>query len=200
MTKSDIENKLKPFTDSITDGTLSTMSAIRLHLALLLDIRKIGVPVPIILEISGCPYSPSTFSDKLSKLRKETQNNTSNDSSILNQNYAIKTSTQQSIESVQEFASNTNKDEQQSNIEPPSISEIEIKAWKKAFAFSRPSHPNVFPLIIPTLTKAGWTPENYHILKKQFDINTFSQLNMVLSNIMSCKFRKIIFRDGKAVF
>lgn len=106
MTKSDLENKLKPFTDSITDGTLSTMSAIRLHLSLLLDIRKIGVPIPVILEITGCPYSPSTFSDKLSKLRKKMQDNTTKGS---NQNHFINTPTQQSKEPAQEIISKTTK-------------------------------------------------------------------------------------------
>ncbi len=62
MTRTDIEIKLKPFTESITDGSISTLSAIRNHLSLLVEVRKLGVSIPLILEISGCSYSPSTFS------------------------------------------------------------------------------------------------------------------------------------------
>ncbi|MCD9492609.1 hypothetical protein GLP30_17200 [Photobacterium phosphoreum] len=77
MTRSDIEIKLKPFTESITDSSISTLSAIRLHLPLLIDMRNIGVSVPLIIEISGCSYSVSTFYSKFSQLRKNSNINIS---------------------------------------------------------------------------------------------------------------------------
>jgi hypothetical protein len=54
--------------------------------------------------------------------------------------------------------------------------------------------------VILTLEEAGWSPENYEILRRQFDISNFNRLVDVVSRIKSSKFRKNIYKDGKPCF
>ncbi|ARR51942.1 hypothetical protein [Photobacterium damselae] len=175
MTRSDIEAKLKPFTESISDGSLSTLSAIKLNLSLLIELRKIGVSVPLIIEISGCSYSPSTFYVKFSQLRKEMRNNTSNDSSTLNQNHSIKTSTQQNKEPVQEVVT---KNEHQNN------SEIDINAWRETFA--RNIHEKIPDNLIEKLARGfeeiNVNLDNWHLFAKKHSIFNTKKLLYIFSN------------------
>ncbi|MCD9465506.1 hypothetical protein GLP21_19710 [Photobacterium carnosum] len=187
MTRTDIEAKLKPFTESITDGSLSTLSAIRHHLSLLIEVRKIGVSIPLILEISGCPYSSSTFSDKLSKLKKQAYlNNT------ISQNQDI---------TITPSIVLTNKQKQLEITRKLEANDFENTAWIKALDLYETFHENALIGIIPTLVKAGWTPTNYYLLRDKFNITTFKKLLTVIDvEIKNYRFRKNIFKDGKAFF
>lgn len=186
MNRNDIENKLKPFTESISSGLFSTMSAIRLHLPLLIEIRKLGVPVQVILNISGCPYSQRTFINKLSQLRKEMQNNTSSDSSTLNQNHSIKTSTQQNKEPVQEVVSNITKKE------PLKNSEVDIDAWRDAFAKNIygkiPDH--LINTLALGLAEINVTLDNWHLFAKKHSIFNVKKLLYIYSNRRMYKFKE----------
>ncbi|HHC7135595.1 hypothetical protein ETN89_21150 (plasmid) [Photobacterium damselae subsp. damselae] len=175
MNRNDIENKLKPFTESISSGLFSTMSAIRLHLPLLIEIRELGIPVQVILNISGCSYSQRTFINKFSQLRKEMRNNTSNDSSTLNQNHSIKTSTQQNKEPVQEVVT---KNGHQNN------SEIDINAWRETFA--RNIHEKIPDNLIEKLARGfeeiNVNLDNWHLFAKKHSIFNTKKLLYIFSS------------------
>jgi hypothetical protein len=170
MTRTDIEIKLKPFTESITDGSISTLSAIRNHLSLLVEVRKLGVSIPLILEISGCSYSPSTFSDKLSKLKKQAQQS-----------------------SLSVTTTKTQKKDITSN-------NIDYNDWIKAFDFKDTFHTNALKLIVPALEKGGWNSDNYHLLRTKYEIMTLNQLINIVGTMKSSQFRRIVYKDGQAVF
>lgn len=70
--------------------------------------------------------------------------------------------------------------------------------WIKVFNFIQPVRDTpVLDSTIKTLLKAGWTTENYHILREKYSITTFRRLIDAVSFIRSSKFRKNIFKDNK---
>ena len=78
-----------------------------------------------------------------------------------------------------------------------SVSENSIDMWIKAFSFTTPCSVKALPFVVPILEKAGWNPNNYHLLKDKFSILTFIQLSSVVGNITR---KKLIFKDGEAIF
>jgi hypothetical protein len=188
MKDNDLQKELMPFIRDVSQGILSAASCIRNHTPLILSLRSKGYSVKHIVAISGISYSTIQFSNKLSECKKKLAIKLEEKPIFINN--AITTS--KNIEPI-----NLKKEKKKIT---ESISDDYTSKWIKAFAFTTSFNTKVLVAIVPTLEKAGWNPENYYILKDQFSILTFSQLNKVIGNIRSSQFKKVIFKDGQPIF
>ncbi|PSV59582.1 hypothetical protein [Photobacterium damselae] len=70
MNEEELKTLLSPFIRDINGGVLSNLACIKTHAELLLSLRAKGVPLRLIVELSGTSYSNKTFSKKLSGFKK----------------------------------------------------------------------------------------------------------------------------------
>ena len=179
MKDNDLQKELMPFIIDVSQGILSAASCIRNHTSLILSLRSKGYSIKHIVAASSISYSTIQFSNKLSECKRASfSNNTKN----------VITASK--------------------NIEPTNIkkeskktTEIDTATWKRTFNFYENYHENALIGIIPILVKAGWNTENYHLLQDKFNITTLKELITVVDvEIKNYRFRKNIFKDGKAFF
>jgi CRISPR/Cas system-associated protein Cas5 (RAMP superfamily) len=174
-----IIERLKPFTDCLK-SRLSVRASILNNSGLLLGLRNEGYKIEDILELSQCNYSKQSFSNALYQAKK--------DSSNIKSTTAPKTEEKKAAITID-------------NIDTNSSIVFVIDDWIKAFKFNQEVKKTAsLESVVDTFEKAGWTPENFYLLKENFELHNTRQLIDLSGEIQKSKFRKIIFKDNKACF
>lgn len=196
MNKKTIEIALKPLIEQVESKLFSNASCITHNISTIVELRKLGVSLTTIIQISGLSLDEKSLSSQIYRSKKKVSYQSNDKESKLGNIVDAENGTLEH-ENEHKKASSDVEIEPHSNFNKGGYSDED---WIKAFSFTASFHPRALITVVPTLEKAGWNPDNYYILKNKFTILTFPQLVGVVGNISSSRFRKMIFNDGNPIF
>ncbi|MGF1873423.1 hypothetical protein [Photobacterium indicum] len=183
-----LTNLLDPLNKDLLEGK-KVAFCIRKHLSQIIFLMKDGHSVSSIIENCDLPntYTINSFYVELQRAKKK--------------NRLV-------YDNINDTVDVIHKD----SITPPpkkvitEDTDIEVSTvirdnWINAFNFTQPLRiTSVLYGNIASLTKAGWTPDNYHILRKELSITTSRKLISVVSVIRSSNYKRNIYKDNSACF
>lgn len=162
MKKDEIVALLQPFIDSCASGLLVPKKCIRLHFDLISKVKSMGVSYTHIIELTNIPMSLSSFTVRMSEIRKEGK-----------ESVASKSKTELSTDRVIDHDVQFN-------------SEYSFNDWREAFGFF--VNDEVTEDFSICFGEMGLTPENWHLYKERYNIFNAKRLAQVYANRRAHKF------------
>ncbi|HCH0965972.1 TPA: hypothetical protein NKP55_004600 [Vibrio parahaemolyticus] len=162
MKKDEIVALLQPFIDSCASGLLVPKKCIRLHFDLISKVKSMGVSYAHIIELANIPMSLSSFTVRMSEIRKERKGCASSSSKT-------ELSTNRVIDHDVQFNS-----------------EYSFNDWREAFGFF--VNDEVTEDFSIGFGEMGLTPENWHLYKERYNIFNAKRLAQVYANRRAHKF------------
>lgn len=170
MTRDKLEALLAPFTNAVNGGVLSSSKCMAQHVDLLLGLRAQGVPLDLIISISGIPYNKETFSVTLSQLKRKrgTKDGTSG------MGHIVPTPSSANI-------INSVVDSKPLEIQVGSDTSFDSSGFDNLWGFDIGN--NVIPIVLEKFKEKGITPENFPRFKEEHGIHNSKTLLRVLNSI-----------------
>lgn len=180
---------LQPVINDLKSGNISQLMTIKRNLKLITELRKNNIKIDKIIALSGFSYNNKTFKSKLCYCKRMFLNNNSKN---------IKPDIDMKISNNE---NNTTESNTYRNEKPivNNILDEDYSDWVDVLNLYKGYNIKALALVVPELIKAGWTKENYHILREHKEIMTINQLIKVVGIIESSQYRKNIFKDGELI-
>ena len=171
MTKEQLEQYLSPFITDLNGEVLSKFTCIRHHASLLLSLRKKGVSLTIIKEVSNLDIDIKLFSVKLSQAKRAL-----NESRVMEKEFT-------NVADI--IVTPENKEHHNETYNLEKNKEYTNQDWINAFGFN--VNEKSLKFITEVFINNDITPDNWFKIKNKHDIFNDNKLSKFFSSLPSKK-------------